>query len=155
MLFIFKYPLNRKNIYFFYFICLLHYGELVCFFKWVLRVNPIQEKIFEPEIFFYFLTNPMVSNFLLNSLSSFCQFWQIIILSQITKIYKISYRIFPLPNIRIVVDSGFKITATSFFLHTIGFSKINFNGDIDKNFAAFVCKPTFTRQPWFSVSSLL
>ena len=27
-----------------------------------------------------------------------------------------------------VVDSGFKITAMSFFLQTIGFSKVNFNG---------------------------
>ena len=44
----------------------------------------------------------------------------------------VDYIIFPLPKIRIVVDSGFKITAISFFLQTIGFSKVSFNGDIDK-----------------------
>ena len=60
---------------------------------------------------------------------------------------KLHYRILPLPKIRIVVDSGFKITAISFFLQTIGFSKINFNGDIEENFAALVCNPIFTRQP--------
>ncbi len=58
-----------------------------------------------------------------------------------------NYRILPLPKIRMVVDSGFKITAMSFFLQTIGFSKISFNGVIEENFAAFVCKPIFTRQP--------
>ena len=60
---------------------------------------------------------------------------------------KLRYRIFPLPKIRIVVDSGFKITAISFFLQTIGFSKTNFNGVIEENFAALVCNPIFTSQP--------
>jgi len=60
---------------------------------------------------------------------------------------KLRYRIFPLPKILIVVDSGFKITATSFFLQTMGFSNTNFNGVMEENFAALVCNPIFTRQP--------
>ena len=60
---------------------------------------------------------------------------------------KLRYKILPLPKIRMVVDSGFKITAISFFLQTIGFSKVNFNGVMEENFAALICNPIFTRQP--------
>jgi len=46
-----------------------------------------------------------------------------------------------------VNDSGFRITAMSPDLQTTGFSNFNFNGDIDKNFAALICSPMFTKHP--------
>lgn len=51
----------------------------------------------------------------------------------------------PLPSILIVGDSGFRITAISPGLKTMGLSKVNFKGDIDENFAALTWRPTFTR----------
>ena len=57
------------------------------------------------------------------------------------------YCIVPLPRIRIVVDSGFRITAICPFLQIIGFSNVSFSGDIDENLAALICRPTLTKQP--------
>ncbi len=55
--------------------------------------------------------------------------------------------IVPLPSIRIVGDSGFRITAISPGLQTTGFSNFNFKGDIEVNFAALICSQMFTKQP--------
>jgi len=67
-------------------------------------------------------------------------------LEMLGRIYSdIHFIIFPLPTIRIDVDSGFIITQTSPFSYVVGFPRDSFIGLREVILAGLICNPTLTR----------